>query len=174
MWNSKTKILYKPTFFANENYNQERRWDRKKKNFRYVWQNPLHFDYSMIHMNGGIKPFYASLIPANTGDDANAAMQRCDVPIHKRCYIIYHMGKQGVMDPKALDYLDRDIRLNAKGEIVELGMRGEQNMAARFAMGAVVGYYKLNIGSSESLAYFEKYLCDNALELNCRDVVEVV
>lgn len=46
-------------------------------------------------------------------------------------------------------------------------------MTARYAMGAVIGHWKLNVGPAHSLEYFEKFMLDEVEDLHSRDLVEL-
>ena len=82
-WNKKTRRHFKPTYFDNVNYEQDRRWDAKQRRFRYVTQDPLFFDYERLYINGGIQPYL----------DRVRALGRTDIPLNKRAYILYHIAK---------------------------------------------------------------------------------
>jgi len=83
MWNKKTRRFFKPTYFDDVNYNKERRWDAKQKDWRYNSQDPLFFDYDKIYINGGIMSFV----------DKIKGGGKSDMSLPKRAYVLYHMAK---------------------------------------------------------------------------------
>jgi hypothetical protein len=48
--------------------------------------------------------------------------------------------------------------IKAKDSDESIENKGEKNITARYAMGAVCGYWKLNIGSAMGLEYWEYFL----------------
>lgn len=79
--------------------------------------------------------------------------------MNKRAYMIYHMGEQGIYDEEIVEFFERGLSLvKIKGQDDSLIAKGEKNITARYAMGAVCGYWKLNIGSAKGLEYWEHFL----------------
>lgn len=76
------------------------------------------------------------------------------------------MGKQNVYDTDFFAQLDDGLRIGEDGEPLELDLKGQKNLTSRLAMGAVIGYYKLNIGSMRALAFWEYYMCKDAQDLH--------
>ena len=99
MWMRKTKHHFKPKYYDNRNHNESRRWDPKIKRFTYNTQDPLFFDYDKLYINKGIQPFVDKIL----------ATGRNDVPLNKRAYVIYHMGKQGVYDPAFFNKMEESL-----------------------------------------------------------------
>lgn len=164
MWNKKTRKHFKPTYFDNANYNLERRWDAKERNFMYRSQDPLFFDYDKLYLNGGITPYIEKV----------RAMGR-EIPVNKRAYILYHMAKQKVYDPTFFELMEEGLILqdpNAKLK-KESTVKGENNITARYAMGAVIGYWRMNGGSAWALQYWMQYLEQQAKDLHIADVIEL-
>lgn len=106
-WNKKTRHLFKPTYFDNVNYYQDKNFEAKKKRFRYVTQDPLFFDYEKLYINGGIQPYI----------DKVRKSQRPDIPMNKRAYILYHMAKQGVRDPEVFALLEKEMTKDVGSDI---------------------------------------------------------
>lgn len=100
MWNKKSKRYFKPTYFDNINYNKEMNWAAKEKNFRYKTQDPLFLDYEKLYLNEGIYPYIEKAKAVGRG-----------VPINKRAYLIYHMGKSNVYDPEFVLKLENGLQL---------------------------------------------------------------
>ena len=55
------------------------------------------------------------------------------------------MMESGLMLEKGLDNEEKTVR-------------GEKHLTARYAMGAVIGYWRLNIGSAWALKYWENMM----------------
>ena len=107
-------------------------------------QDPLFFDYDKLYINGGIKPYIDKIRKQNN----------FDLPINKRVYILYHMGKQDVYDPEF--FYQMETGLNLKDSVnEEMGIKGERLMNARYSMAAVVAYWRSNCGSAWALKYYE-------------------
>lgn len=144
MWNKKTRHYFKPKYYDNPGYYGERRWDQTK-NISYNTQNPLFFDYDKLYLNGGIQPYIDKI--KETGKN--------NIPVNKRAYILYHMAKQGVYDPEFFKLMEGGLMLEQTDDTEENDLKGEKHLTARYAMGAVIGYWRLNTGSAWALKYWE-------------------
>jgi len=150
-WCKKTRHLFKPKYFDDINYDNDRRWDTKKRRFRYRTQDPLFFDYEMKYLSGDISNFYRFIQPSVA------------VPLHKRAYLLYHMGRQGVYDEKVVEKLEENLALAysrffmtaEEKKASKLFLLGEKHLFGRYAWGAVIGYYKGNFGTAQALKYWE-------------------
>ena len=147
MWNKKTRHYFKPEYFDNTNYKCKRSWNVKRRQFRYNTQNPLFFDYDMIYLNGGIQPFI----------DRLKSSGRTDIPINKRAYVLYHMGKQHKYDPELVENLEINLALH-RDESSKQSVQGENYVTGRYAMGAVIGYWMMNCGTAHGLKYWETFM----------------
>lgn len=90
IWNRRTKYYFKPDYYDNLNYDRKRRNDVTRRRHRVNTQDPLFFDYDRMYLNEGIQPFMDKL--KNSG--------QTDIPVNKRAYVLYHMGKQQKHDPE--------------------------------------------------------------------------
>lgn len=162
MWNKKTRRHFKPEYYDNTNFNCKRSWNAKEKGFRYNTQDPLFFDYERLYLNGGIQPFIDQL--KNKGNT--------DIPINKRAYVLYHMAKQRKYDPELVKALEMNIVLH-RDEHEKTKVKGQEHMTARYAMAAVIGYWRMNCGSAHVLKYWENYMIRSANDLHVQDVVEL-
>ena len=143
----------KPRYYDNVNFEHERRWDYKKKCHKFNTQDPLHLDYRLAYITGGIQPYVERL----------RHMGFPEIPVPKRAYVIYHMAKSGVYDPEALTGLEKNLSLS-HGRTVDIP--GESNLQPRACFGAVAGYWKLNYGSAEALKYWEYQLLKYSKDLH--------
>lgn len=116
----------------------------------------------MIYLNGGIQPYMDKL--KNSG--------RSDIPINKRAWVLYHMGKQQKYDPELIEKMEMGLALH-RDEANKEQMQGEENLTARYAMGAVIGYWMMNCGTATALKYWETFMLNQAKDLHVQDVVEL-
>ena len=55
----------------------------------------------------------------------------------------------------------------------ESTVKGENHVSGRYAMAAVIGYWRLNGGSAWALQYWMQFLENGANELHIADVIEM-
>lgn len=68
--------------------------------------------------------------------------------------------------------LEMNLSLN-KDDSQKQKVAGEGFVTARYAMGAVCGYWRLNYGSAYALKYWEHYMVTQANDLHVQDVIEL-
>ena len=98
---------------------------------------------------------------------------RTDIPLNKRAYVLFHMGKQKVYEPDLMKNLEMNLSLNAENKNMQENVEGEAFVTARFAMGAVCGYWRLNYGAAFALKYWEHKMVTQANDLHVQDVMEL-
>ena len=61
--------------------------------------------------------------------------------------MLYHMAKQNIYDPEFFTLMEKGLKLHQQADLTDLNkVRGEKNVTARHAMGAVCAYWKTNLG----------------------------
>jgi len=65
--------------------------------------------------------------------------------------------------------MEHDGNVDASGQTV----KGTTNISARYAMGAVTGYWRLNSGSAFGLNFWETKLKETIGDLHVQDVIEM-
>ena len=111
--------------------------------------------------------------------DKVRALGQPDVPLNKRAYILYHMAKQGIYDPDFYSLMESGLALKvqegSKQQSGQAGERlqGEQHITARYAMAAVIGYWRSNCGQAWALKFWEQHMSNQAQDLHVQDVIEL-
>ena len=139
-------------------------WAAKEKRYRYKTQDPLFMDYDKLYLNQGVYPYIEKAKAVGRG-----------IPINKRAYILYHMAKQNVYDPDFVIHMEQGLLIERS--ITDLGdegdNRGEKDLTARYAFGAVCSYWRMNYGTAYGLKYWETYMLNQAQDLHIADVIEL-
>lgn len=161
VWNRKTKWHFKPDYYDNINFNRKKRWDVTRRKHRLNTQDPLFFDYDHEYLNRGIQPYI----------DRLKSSGQTDIPVNKRAYLLYHMGKAHAHEPELVLQLETNLSLYRPPGMDKLP--GEQHITARYAMGAVTGYWRMNTGTAAVLKYWEHHMVTQAQDLHIFDVIEL-
>ena len=89
-----------------------------------------------------------------------------DIPVNKRAYVMYHMAKQRIYDKELMSMMEEGLQnfmeADTQAKLNDSIVTGHANVTGRYAMAAVIGYWRTNLGSAWALKYWELQMKDNS------------